>query len=188
MRIRSILEPAALATLLCCIGMAAIPQAWADDGDDPWQIHIGQINPQDCPRERGRIPVSPFQASHLDPRIGAMVDLGDRLSQSTIVQRGNANMAVTDTRGFGNVTGQFQVGSGNFSGIGIDGFSNKVVTFQTGNQAYSDIDVIGGNKTIYHMQFGATQRVTELPFTGSDNEKYLIIDKGRYGAYIARIQ
>lgn len=189
MRIRRFTRLAFIGAALCGQGLLVGIAARADDWDFD-QVHIGQINPQAVrqPRNGGRIPVPAAAAMHLDPRIATMANMADRLAETTVVQKGNGNIATSNTQGIGNITGQFQTGSGNFSGIGITGFSNKVVTFQNGNNAYSDIDVIGGNKTIYHMQFGATQRVKELPFKGNDKEKYLIIDKGRYGAYVARVK
>jgi hypothetical protein len=188
MRKRPIARLTLIAILAGCPGLLAGSAARAGD-DKPWEVHIAQIDPQAATADaRGRIAVSQTEAMHLDPRIASMARMADRLSSSTVVQRGNGNTAVSNTRGTGNITGQFQTGSGNFSGIGVDGFSNKVVTFQNGDKAYSSIDVIGGNKTIYDMQFGTTQRVKELPFTGTNKEKYLIIDKGQYGAYIARVK
>jgi hypothetical protein len=189
MRKRPIAIPTMIAILAGCQGLLAGSPARASDDDKPWEVHIAQIDPQASEADtRGRTPVSQPEAMHLDPRIATMARMADRLAKSTVVQRGNGNTAVSNTRGTNNITGQFQTGSRNYSGIGIDGFSNKVVTFQNGDKAYSSIDVIGGNKTIYDMQFGTTQRVKELPFTGTDKAKYLIIDKGQYGAYIARLK
>lgn len=189
MRIGRFTKLAFVGALLCGQGLLAETAARADDWDFD-QVNIGQINPQAIPQARigGRIPVPAAAAMHLDPRIATMAGMANRLADSTVVQRGKNNTAISNTQGTRNITGQFQTGSGNFSDIGITGFSNKVVTFQNGDKAYSDIKVIGGNKTIYHMQFGATQRVKELPFKGTDKEKYLIIDQGRRGAYIARVK
>lgn len=190
MRIRHIARLTAIGAMLCGQGILAGPSAKAEDFDiefDPGQIQIGQINPQIAPSPRGRVPLLPHQAQHLDPRISAMLGVAERLSETTVMQRGIGNTAVSDTRGSDNLTGQFQNGAFNLSDIGITGSANKVVTFQNGNRGHSEIDVIGGNKTIYHMQFGETQRVKEM-YLGANKEKLLIIDKGRHGAYVARIK
>jgi hypothetical protein len=190
MRIRHIARLTTIGALFCSQGVLAGSAAQAEDFDlnfDPGQVRIGQINPQITPEPRGRMPIEQNYAQHLDSRISAMLGVAERLAESTVVQRGIGNTATSETKGSNNVTGQFQNGAFNFSGIGIDGSSNKVVTFQNGNRAHSELEVIGGNKTIYHMQFGETQRVKEI-FRGAGKEKLLIIDKGRHGAYVARIK
>jgi len=190
MRIRHIARLTAIGAMLCGQGILASVSAQAEDFDlnfDPGQIQIGQINPQIAPTPRDRMPIEQNYAQHLDSRISALLGVAERLAESTVVQRGIGNTATSNTKGSNNLTGQFQNGAFNYSGIGIDGSSNKVVTFQNGNRAHSELDVIGGNKTIYHMQFGETQRVKEI-FRGADKEKLLIIDKGKYGAYVARIK
>lgn len=188
MRTRHIIKLAIAAALLSGQGLLASSVSRAEDFDfDPDGIHIGQIAPQIAAEPRGRMPVDQTYAQHLDARVKSMLGVAERLAESTVVQRGIGNTATSNTQGNNNVTGQFQNGAFNYSGIGIDGSSNKVVTFQNGNRAHSELEVIGGNKTIYHMQFGETQRVKEI-FRGADKEKLLIIDKGRHGAYVARIK
>lgn len=187
MRIRQFTRPAATALLGGTLLIAGAP-ARADDPEfDPGGIHIGQIGQQAAPAPRDRMPIEQEYAPHVDGRVSRMLGIAERLSETTVVQRGDGNVAASSTRGPNNVTGQFQVGSFNLSEIGVAGFNNKVVTMQNGNRNASELEIIGGNKTIYHFQIGDTQRVKEI-YRGDNREKLLIIDAGRKGAYVARMK